>query len=78
MATDIEIHALEEIALRSRLDVIYAEHTGQPLAKIHTHTDRDRFYTADEVHTYGVRPPARSKPYSVPTRQPQRVAGRRR
>jgi ATP-dependent Clp protease protease subunit len=53
-ATDIEIHAREIIALRTRLDEIIAHHTGQPLEKIAKDTERDFFMSADEAKEYGI------------------------
>ena len=53
-ATDIEIHAKEIIALRTRLDEIIAHHTGQPLEKIAKDTDRDFFMGAAEAKEYGI------------------------
>ncbi len=53
-ATDIEIHAREILALRSKLDEIIAKHTGQPLEKIAKDTERDFFMTADEAKEYGI------------------------
>ncbi len=53
-ATDIEIHAKEVISIRTRLDEILAEHTGQPVEKVHQDTDRDYFMTADEAKAYGI------------------------
>ena len=53
-ATDIEIHARETIALRRRIDEIYAEHTGQPIERVHDDMDRDRYYTAEQALEYGL------------------------
>ncbi len=53
-ATDIEIHAREIIALRTKLDEIIAKHTGQPLEKIAKDTERDFFMSADEAKEYGI------------------------
>ena len=53
-ATDIEIHAREILALRSKLDEIIAKHTGQPLEKISKDTERDFFMSADEAKEYGI------------------------
>ena len=53
-ATDIEIHAKEIIALRTRLDEIIAHHTGQALEKIAKDTERDFFMSADEAKEYGI------------------------
>jgi ATP-dependent Clp protease protease subunit len=53
-AADIEIHARETLALRRRIDEIYAQHTGQPLERVHDDMDRDRYFTADEASEYGL------------------------
>lgn len=53
-ASDIEIHAREALALRTRLDEILAEHTGQTLEKVSNDTDRDYFMTAQEALEYGL------------------------
>ncbi|UUY01879.1 ATP-dependent Clp protease proteolytic subunit [Svornostia abyssi] len=53
-STDIEIHARETLALRRRLDEIYAEHTGQSIEQVHDDMERDRFFTPDEAVEYGL------------------------
>jgi len=53
-ATDIEIHAREALAIRSRLDEILAEHTGKTPEQIHDDSERDRFFTAQEAADYGL------------------------
>ncbi len=53
-ASDIEIQAREIIALKARLNKIYAEHTGQPLEVIEEAVDRDRFMTPDEAREFGL------------------------
>ena len=53
-ATDIEIHAREIIKTRSRLNEIYAAHTGQALAAIEDAMERDRFMTAEEAKEFGL------------------------
>jgi ATP-dependent Clp protease protease subunit len=53
-ASDIEIHARETLALRRRVDEIYAEHTGQPLERITADMERDRFFTAEAARDYGL------------------------
>ena len=45
-SSDIEIHAKEALALRERLEEIYAEHTGKDQAQVHDDMERDRFFTA--------------------------------
>jgi ATP-dependent Clp protease protease subunit len=53
-ATDIEIQAREILYLRSRLNGLYAEHTGQPLDKIERDMDRDYFMSAEQAKEYGL------------------------
>src|SRR4051812_9270103 len=53
-STDIEIHARETLALRARLDELYAQHTGQTLDRVHDDMERDRFFAPDEALSYGL------------------------
>lgn len=53
-ATDIEIHAKEILAVRARLNQIYAHHTGQPLETVEQAMERDRFMTAEEAKDFGI------------------------
>jgi ATP-dependent Clp protease protease subunit len=53
-ASDIEIHAKEILYLRSRLNEILAEQTGQSLETIERDTDRDNFMSAEQSVRYGL------------------------
>lgn len=53
-ATDIEITAKHILAMRSRLNGLMSEHTGQPIEKIALDTERDNFMTAQEAVDYGI------------------------
>ncbi len=53
-ATDIEIHAKEILALRTRLNEIYVEHTGQTLQIVEDALERDRFYAPEEAKDFGL------------------------
>jgi len=53
-ASDFDIHAKEILSARERLNQILADHTGQPIEKIASDTDRDRFLSADEAVDYGI------------------------
>ena len=53
-AADIEIQAREIIALRARLNEIYAKHTGQTLETIEKSVDRDTFMTAEVAKEFGI------------------------
>jgi len=53
-AADIEIQAKEILYLRSKLNELFAKHTGQPVEHIEKDMDRDRFMSADEAKEYGL------------------------
>ncbi len=53
-ATDIELAAKEILRLRELLEEILAEHTGQPIERLHNDTDRDFVMTAAEAREYGI------------------------
>jgi ATP-dependent Clp protease protease subunit len=53
-AADIEIQAREILYLRSKLNELYAKHTGQSVEKIELDIDRDRFMSAEEAKAYGL------------------------
>ncbi|MBJ7519587.1 MAG: ATP-dependent Clp protease proteolytic subunit [Solirubrobacteraceae bacterium] len=53
-STDIEIHANEVLALRRRLDELYAQHTGQTVEQLHDDMERDRFFTPEQARDYGL------------------------
>ncbi|MEQ8799866.1 MAG: ATP-dependent Clp endopeptidase proteolytic subunit ClpP [Salinisphaeraceae bacterium] len=53
-ATDIEIHAKEILRAREALNQILSHHTGQPIDKIASDTERDRFMSGEESREYGL------------------------
>lgn len=53
-ATDVEIHAREILRMKDTLNRILSSHTGQPMEKIQTDTDRDFFMSGDEAKDYGI------------------------
>jgi len=53
-AVDIEIQAKEITRMRELLDEILAHHTGQPVEKVGTDTDRDFIMSAIEAKDYGI------------------------
>jgi ATP-dependent Clp protease protease subunit len=53
-ASDIAIHAKYILSLRERLNRLFAQHTGKPVAQIERDTDRDNFLTSDEALEYGL------------------------
>ena len=53
-ATDIEIHAREVLAIKARLNGIFAHHTGQPLNVIEESMERDNFMTPEKAKEFGI------------------------
>ena len=53
-ASDIELHAKEILAMRERLNQVYANHTGQPVKEIAKALDRDNFMTAENAKDFGI------------------------
>jgi len=53
-ATDIEIHARETLAVRSRLNAIMAKHCGKTPEQIMLDTERDNFMSAVQAADYGL------------------------
>ena len=53
-ATDIKIHADRIIKIRSNLNQILSERTGQPLEIIEKDTERDNFMSAQQALDYGL------------------------
>ena len=53
-ASDIEIHTREILGIREKLNQILSDHTGQPMEKIKTDTDRDNFMSSEDAKEYGI------------------------
>ena len=53
-SADIEIHAAEIARQRRRVEEILAEHSGQPVERIHADTERDFILGPEEARAYGV------------------------
>ena len=53
-ATDIDIHAKEILRTRDKLNELLVKHTGQPLDRIKSDTERDYFMSAIEAKEYGL------------------------
>ena len=53
-ATDIELAAKEILRMRTLLEEILADHTKQPIERIHNDTDRDFVMSAEEAKEYGI------------------------
>jgi ATP-dependent Clp protease protease subunit len=52
--TDIEIHTRDILKTRDTLNELYSKHTGQPVDRIKTDTDRDNFMSAIQAKEYGI------------------------
>ena len=53
-ASDIEIQAREILTLRSRLNQIYVQHTGQALDVVEAALERDKFLSPVEAKEFGL------------------------
>ena len=53
-AEEIMIHAKEFRRIKQRMNEIMLKHTGQPMEKIESDTDRDRFMSAAEAAEYRI------------------------
>ena len=53
-ATDIELEAKEILRMKSMLNGLLAEHTGQPIEKIQKDTERDHYMSAQQAMEYGL------------------------
>ena len=53
-ATDIEIHAKEILALKTRLNKIYSKHTKKSENEIKNALERDNFMTPNEAKDFGL------------------------
>ena len=53
-ATEINIVAEQILKIRSKLNTILAQNTGQPLEVIEADTERDHYMSAEEAKAYGL------------------------
>jgi ATP-dependent Clp protease protease subunit len=53
-ASDVEIEARQILAMRQRLNRIFADATGQTLERIARDTERNHWMTAEEARDYGL------------------------
>jgi ATP-dependent Clp protease protease subunit len=53
-AADIKIQAQEILKAKKMMNEILARHTNQPIEKITSETERDRYMTAEEARDYGL------------------------
>jgi ATP-dependent Clp protease protease subunit len=52
-ASDIRIQAEQSLHIKTVMQKLIAEHTGQPLEQIESDSDRDRWFTAEQAKDYG-------------------------
>ena len=52
--SDVEIMTREFAGMKKRLNELLVKHTGQPLEKVETDTDRNFFMSPDEAKEYGL------------------------
>ncbi|MEG2525256.1 MAG: ATP-dependent Clp protease proteolytic subunit, partial [Oscillospiraceae bacterium] len=52
--SDVKIHAARLVTIKSKMNSLLSEMTGQPLEVIEKDTDRDNFLTAQEAAEYGI------------------------
>jgi ATP-dependent Clp protease protease subunit len=52
--SDIEIQAKDILETRELLNELLASHTGQPVERIATDTQRDHYLTSNEAKDYGL------------------------
>lgn len=52
--TDINIETQELLTARKKLNEILAKHTGQPIEKIQTDTERNFYMSSEEARAYGI------------------------
>jgi len=53
-AIEIEITAKQIVKIKDKLNKILSKHTGQPLQRVETDTDRDFYLSAQEAKEYGI------------------------
>jgi len=53
-ATDIKIRAEHILKIKDKLNMLFAQHTGQKISTVDKDTDRDRFMSAEEAKKYGI------------------------
>jgi ATP-dependent Clp protease protease subunit len=51
--SEIKTQAEQMLVMKRQVAEVIAEHTGQPVERIETDSDRDRWFTAEEARAYG-------------------------
>ncbi len=65
-ASDIKTQAEQAIKARADLAKLISDRTGQPLDRIETDFDRDRWFTPDAARDYGIIDRVLTRPTPVP------------
>ena len=65
-ASDIKVQAEQAIKAREDLAALISERTGQPLERITTDFDRDRWFTPEAAREYGMIDRVLTRPVPVP------------
>jgi ATP-dependent Clp protease protease subunit len=65
-ASDIKVQAEQAIKARADLARLISERTGQPVDRIETDFDRDRWFTPDAARDYGIIDRVLTRPTPVP------------
>jgi ATP-dependent Clp protease protease subunit len=53
-ATDIDIHAREILRMRTVINRLIAQHSGQPMEKVERDVERDYIMSSEEAKNYGI------------------------
>jgi ATP-dependent Clp protease protease subunit len=65
-ASDIKVQAEQAIKAREDLAKLISDRTGQPIDRIETDFDRDRWFTPDAARDYGIIDRVLTRPVAVP------------
>ena len=69
-ASDIRIQAEQSLHIKSVMQKLIAEHTGQTIERITADADRDRWFTADQALEYGFIDHVYERAAQIPTAAP--------
>lgn len=53
-ASDVEIHTIQLLKMKKKLNSILAENVGKDVAEVEKDTDRDNYLSAEEAKAYGI------------------------
>ncbi|HET9872933.1 MAG TPA: ATP-dependent Clp protease proteolytic subunit [Propionibacteriaceae bacterium] len=69
-ASDIRIQAEQSLHIKSVMQNLIAQHTGQTLEQIEADSDRDRWFTAEQAKSYGFIDHVFTRAAQIPTDSP--------